>query len=326
VADWRERARKYAKQFGLNPDVFERQINAESGFNPNARSPAGATGIAQIMPGTAKGWGVDPNDPDAALRASAKNMASYVKKYGGIENALRAYNAGPGAIEASRGYGETNAYVKKILQGASGSGGLSKPSGGGGGVPTSSGDGAGSSYDRLIETFERLNAATPQSNTQLGQPMGLQAYGFRNQNQSSLADTIKRLAELRGEDEPSGGGGGGGDVEMPSGGGKAKGLAELFYDPMGGWDSGKQIGAIGGHSDHVHIGGQPETVLSLAKAAEKMGLAVRENKKFDPVDPVHTKGSWHYRFGGTGGADISGDPKKMAAFTKYVLRRTGWKK
>jgi hypothetical protein len=158
--------------------------------------------------------------------------------------------------------------------------------------------------------------------------MGMQAYGFRTQNTSTLADTLKAISDIKGERAPSspGGGGGGEDVDIPSGGGKAKGLAELFYDPMGGWDNGKQIGAIGGHSDHVHIGGQPETVLSLARAAEKMGLAVRENKKFDPVDPVHTQGSWHYRFGGTGGADISGDPKKMAAFTKFVLRKTGWGK
>ena len=70
---------------------------------PHIGSPAGAQGIAQIMPATARGWGVDPNNPRQALDAAAKNMASYVKKYGGYENALRAYNAGPGAIQASQG-------------------------------------------------------------------------------------------------------------------------------------------------------------------------------------------------------------------------------
>jgi hypothetical protein len=117
MTDYRSLARQKAKKYGLDPHIFERQINAESAFNPNARSPVGATGIAQIMPATARAWGVNPNDPNAALDAAARNMASYVKKYGGYENALRAYNAGPGAIEKSRSYGETNNYVNKILRG-----------------------------------------------------------------------------------------------------------------------------------------------------------------------------------------------------------------
>jgi hypothetical protein len=117
VADYRQEARRAARRYGLDPHIFERQIRQESGFNPNAVSPAGATGIAQIMPATARGWGVNPRDPLASLDAAAKNMAAYVKKYGGYENALRAYNAGPGAIEASRGYAETNNYVKTILGG-----------------------------------------------------------------------------------------------------------------------------------------------------------------------------------------------------------------
>src|SRR5688500_1398789 len=128
MADYRKEARKAAKRYGLDPNIFERQIGAESGFNPNARSPAGATGIAQIMPATAKGWGVNPNDPIASLNASAKNMASYVKKYGSYENALRAYNAGPAAIEASKNYSETNNYVKKILRGNSGPSSIGTPS------------------------------------------------------------------------------------------------------------------------------------------------------------------------------------------------------
>jgi murein DD-endopeptidase MepM/ murein hydrolase activator NlpD len=117
VADYRKEARRAAQRYGLDPHIFERQIQQESGFNPTARSGAGAVGIAQIMPGTAKGWGVNPLDPIASLNAAAKNMASYVKKYGGYENALRAYNAGPGAIERSKGFAETNAYVRTILGG-----------------------------------------------------------------------------------------------------------------------------------------------------------------------------------------------------------------
>src|SRR5215203_5938491 len=112
---WRQRTRSYAKKYGLDPDIFEAQINAESSFNPNARSPAGAGGIAQIMPGTAKSWGVDPYDPDAALNAAAKNMANYKRKYGSYRVALAAYNAGEGAVAKYNGvppYAETRNYVK----------------------------------------------------------------------------------------------------------------------------------------------------------------------------------------------------------------------
>lgn len=117
MADLRHVARRKARKYGLDPKIFVRQIEAESGFNPTARSPVGALGVAQIMPATARGWGVNPLNPRQALDAAAKNMAAYVKEYGSYENALRAYNAGPGAIEASKGYAETNAYVQKILGG-----------------------------------------------------------------------------------------------------------------------------------------------------------------------------------------------------------------
>ena len=129
--DFRQIARQKAQKYGLLPEVFERQIEAESGFNPKAVSVAGARGIAQIMPGTARGWGVNPDDPVAALDAAAKNMAAYTKTFLGgkspgeetdpsklrqaTEKALRAYNAGPGAVEASKRYAETNAYVNKII-------------------------------------------------------------------------------------------------------------------------------------------------------------------------------------------------------------------
>jgi Transglycosylase SLT domain len=129
--NYREIARQAALKHGLIPDVFERQIEAESGFNPKAVSPSGARGIAQIMPTTAKGWGVNPDNPTAALNAAAKNMAGYIKTYLGgkapstvkdpaklrvaYEKGLRAYNAGPGAVEASKQYAETNRYVQKII-------------------------------------------------------------------------------------------------------------------------------------------------------------------------------------------------------------------
>src|SRR5262249_55069153 len=130
MPDYRAAARRAAQKYGLDPGVFERQIKQESGFNPSARSPAGAIGIAQIMPATARGWGVDPTDPVAALDAAAKNMAGYVRKFGSYKNALVAYNAGPGAVGKSLP-GETQNYIRVILGGREPS--TARTSGGGGG-------------------------------------------------------------------------------------------------------------------------------------------------------------------------------------------------
>lgn len=118
MADLRATARAAAKRHGIDPDLFERQINAESGFQTNVCSGKGACGVAQFMPQTAAGLGINPSDPVQSLNGAAKLMAGYVKKYGSYENALRAYNAGPGAIKASHGYAETNAYVEKIMRGS----------------------------------------------------------------------------------------------------------------------------------------------------------------------------------------------------------------
>jgi hypothetical protein len=117
IADYQQLARQYAQKYGLNPNVFVRQIRQESGFNPNARSKAGAVGIAQIMPATARGWGVDPTNPRAALDAAAKNMAGYVKRYGSYRNALVAYNAGPGNVGKPLP-AETQGYIRTILGGS----------------------------------------------------------------------------------------------------------------------------------------------------------------------------------------------------------------
>lgn len=116
--DFRAYALQKARQYGIsNPQWFVNQIGAESNFNPGAVSPAGAIGIAQIMPATARGWGVDPHDPLAALDAAARNMAQYERKYGGYRNALVAYNAGPGRVGKPL-FAETAAYIKKIMGGA----------------------------------------------------------------------------------------------------------------------------------------------------------------------------------------------------------------
>jgi len=102
-------ARQDALNVGFSPNVFVRQINQESGFNPSAISPAGALGIAQFEPATAASLGVNPWDPVQSLQGASRLMASYVRQFGGdIAKALAAYNAGPGAVQRAVMLGGTN--------------------------------------------------------------------------------------------------------------------------------------------------------------------------------------------------------------------------
>jgi hypothetical protein len=88
-----------ALQADIPPGFFVRQIEQESGFHPNAVSPAGAIGIAQFMPATARGLGINPWDPHASLQTAAHLMATYQQEYGGdYAKALAAYNGGPGEV------------------------------------------------------------------------------------------------------------------------------------------------------------------------------------------------------------------------------------
>jgi soluble lytic murein transglycosylase-like protein len=117
-----------AMREGIRPSVFIRQIEQESGFNPRSRSWVGAQGIAQIMPETAKAWGVNPHDPIDSLFVAAREMARNVKTYErqghdkttAYKLALAAYNAGAGAVAKYHGvppYKETQNYVKRIMKG-----------------------------------------------------------------------------------------------------------------------------------------------------------------------------------------------------------------
>lgn len=119
-------ARQAAASAGISPDLFVRQIHKESGFNPNAVSHAGALGIAQFMPGTAAGMGVNPHNPTDALYGAARLMAQLNGQFGGdYAKALAAYNAGPGAVMGATGSAgggwlsvmpaETQHYVHAIL-------------------------------------------------------------------------------------------------------------------------------------------------------------------------------------------------------------------
>lgn len=112
-------ARSAAAKAGVDPDIFERQIQQESGFRVDAGSPAGAQGIAQFMPETAKGMGVDVTNPQSSLDGAARLMRQNLDRYNGdYSKALAAYNAGASAVDKYNGvppYEETQRYVSTIL-------------------------------------------------------------------------------------------------------------------------------------------------------------------------------------------------------------------
>lgn len=121
-----------ATRWNVQPDLLAAQLFIESGFDPLARSPAGAQGIAQFMPATAREIGLaDPFNASAAIDAQAHLMATLIRRYRSIPMALAAYNAGPRAVERYRGvppFAETRAYVARILSLVDGSGaGLGDP-------------------------------------------------------------------------------------------------------------------------------------------------------------------------------------------------------
>lgn len=154
--NYRRMTRNFARRYGIPEDLAIAQIGAESGFNPRAVSSAGAQGLAQFMPATARGLGLrDPFNPKQALNAYGKHMSTLLKNYkGNTRLALAAYNAGSNAVSRAGNRipqnGETPAYVSKILKQINSTGGIPTPSrpkrgAGGGTAPVqSAGDPRGS--------------------------------------------------------------------------------------------------------------------------------------------------------------------------------------
>jgi hypothetical protein len=148
--------REVANRYGVPINLAFALITQESGGNQGAVSPKGATGIMQLMPGTAKELGVDPTDPYQNVEGGMRYLAQQYERFGTWPLALAAYNAGPGAVQKYGGippFAETQNYVPAILNRAGGMGSGSQSAAPGPGESLSQGDpamdltGRGSAFD-----------------------------------------------------------------------------------------------------------------------------------------------------------------------------------
>ena len=116
---WRDRVAELAAKYDISPTLLEALVWQESRWNVSAVSPAGARGLAQLMPGTARMMGVNPDDPHANLEGGARYLRLQLDAFDGdLEKALAAYNAGPGRVIRAGGIPairETRDYVTAIL-------------------------------------------------------------------------------------------------------------------------------------------------------------------------------------------------------------------
>jgi len=110
---------KSAADTGIDADLLQALIQMESGGNPQAVSRNGAQGLTQLMPGTARSLGVtDPFDPAQSIQGGARYLGQMLRQFPSVEQALAAYNAGPGKVSRAGGIpinGETPEYVSKVM-------------------------------------------------------------------------------------------------------------------------------------------------------------------------------------------------------------------
>ncbi|MVZ98248.1 lytic transglycosylase domain-containing protein [Sphingorhabdus sp. IMCC26285] len=118
--NWKIIVTSISERYALDPILFEALIWQESRWNPAARSPRGAIGLTQLMPGTAQQLGVNPFDTIANLEGGARYLKSMLTRFNGDTRlALAAYNSGPARVVQYQGvppFAETRGYVEAIGQ------------------------------------------------------------------------------------------------------------------------------------------------------------------------------------------------------------------
>jgi len=117
--EWQTRVADLAAKYDVSPALIEALVWQESRWRTQAQSPAGARGLAQLMPGTARQLGVNIDNPEANLEGGARYLRMQLDAFDGdLEKALAAYNAGPGRVQRAGGVPnirETRDYVAAIM-------------------------------------------------------------------------------------------------------------------------------------------------------------------------------------------------------------------
>jgi hypothetical protein len=289
-------ARQYARQNNVPEDAFLAQIGAESSWNTKAISSADARGIAQIVPK----WHPDVNPSMAGnqlpgvnaqwdLAYAARLMGSHLKKYGTIERALSAYNSGQPDkyLDPNFSGGQTYNYVKKILENRKSfkTGAASKN------TTFASAEHEATNTD--VSTSDGDNSRRALTQFVMAQN---QAFSRGERANPQLMTSFLLASKIKEHQD--------------------QGL------------DGGEAADDGVNVEPPNVQGKPwEKVIGAIKYAQEMGLRVSENPYVDKVDPVHTENSDHYKtYKGTNvgqAIDVSGDPKKLAAYFKYLEKNYG---
>lgn len=197
----RQVAAQMAERYGVDPELFVRLIQKESGFDPSAKGAAGEIGLAQIMAETGRdpGFGVTPiqdrTDTVDNLRFGAEYLGALIKKYGGnYRQALMAYNGGAGNVDAGKPSSAAKSYADSLLGGKTGS--LRSPSSG---ITPAAAEKADKGYEKAIAAlFARDDVKAPSVKAPSGR------YG-RSSRMSPLSGTgIPGLGSIKAYSTPGG--------------------------------------------------------------------------------------------------------------------------